>query len=388
MWGFGMYKGASLAKNSLSIPATIALLFVFEAANRSASGREKNEVRFEGELFVEFESDHTFRSDDPNMEITDSYPTLGLAASWIFNPNFSINGSFTAEPVLDPAPGADRKFGEYVGLFAEEIHARFQFGDMWLLAGKFNPGFGQAWNLTPGVFGTSFAEDYQLTERVGFGLVYARRGSVWGDLDFSANLFTMDNSELGNSIFNQRGRTRLANGGAGNTGELDNFSLTLDGHNMAMLPGLAWHLGYAFQSRGKTASYLFDEKRLVAGVHGSHSPAAGLSVEWVGEVASIENVGGSQDHAIYYTLGGGITFAEKYNLAIAHTRRAFDISAGRGFDDTITQISFGLELYRGWTIDVGYALAQVEHIESETFGLLLGKTFSLTPIMDKEKIYY
>ena len=367
-----------MQKNKLLTKSAVVLSVVTIVASSSVLAQEKNEARFEGELSVEFESDHTFKSGDPNAEITDSYPTIGLGASWIFNQYFSVNGSFTAEPVIDAAPGADRKFGEDVGLYVEEIYAQFQLGGARLFAGKYNPSFGQAWDLTPGLYGTGFAEDYQLTERAGFGLGYSLGGSALGDMDFTANLFTVDNTELSNSFFNRRGRTTIASGGAGNTGELDNYSLTVDGRNLPFLPGIAWHVGYSHQAKGKTTADLSDENALVAGLYGSHTLSENLSFEWVGEVASIENVGGGLNNVIYYTLGGVVTFAEKFNLAVAHTTRSFDISGGSDFDDTSTQISVGMEVYDGWTVDVGYTIAEVENVESKTIGVLLAKTFEFS----------
>ncbi|MCF6199519.1 MAG: hypothetical protein L3J67_09010 [Hyphomicrobiaceae bacterium] len=253
MWVFVVRKGAYLVSQATSLG--FALLLVGMAASPSLLAQEKNEARFEGELSVEFESDHTFRSDDPNAEITDSFPTIGLGASWVFNHYFSVNGSFV-------------------------------------------------------------------------------------------------------------------------TGKLDNYSLTLDGHNIAMLPGIAWHLGYSHQAKGKTAGDLSDEDALVVGLYGSHALSDKLSLEWVGEFASIEDVGGSLNNVIYYTLGGVVTFAQRDNLAVAHTTRAFDISGESDFDDTSTQISVGVEVYDGWTVDVGYTIAEVANVESETVGVLLAKIFA------------
>ena len=38
-----------------------------------------------------------------------------------------------------------------------------------LFAGKFNPAFGLGFDLAPGIYGEDHPEDYELTERIGFG---------------------------------------------------------------------------------------------------------------------------------------------------------------------------------------------------------------------------
>lgn len=334
--------------------------------------------RFEGELSVELESDHTFRSDTPDSKITDTYPTIELGGGLLFSPNFSVQGTFVLEPVEVPpgaAPGDDLFFDD-VGGYVEELYAQFLFGPVRLFAGKFDAAFGQAWDLTPGIYGTDFAEEYELVERVGAGFGVSVQATVVGDLDLTASLFTMDTSQLSRSIFAKRDQVKTSDGGAGNSGELDSFSITLDGRNIPMLSGIAWHLGYSHQEKGKTADDLSDETGLVAGLYGSHKLSDTISLEWVGEIAQLQNVGGGPDDVTYYTLGGVLTFSERYNLAIAHTTRSFDIAAGADIDDTNTQFSVGMEIHDGWSLDVGYKITEENNVESETVGVLLAKTFA------------
>lgn len=71
--------------------------------------------------------------------------------------------------------------------------------------------------------------------------VRSKRGPVQ---TLGANLFTADTTFLSDSIFTSRGRLARADGGATNTGRLDNFSFTIDGEEIAALPDFSWHLGY------------------------------------------------------------------------------------------------------------------------------------------------
>ena len=353
------------------------LLIVIGLTKTPALGQSNGEdgARIEGELSIEFETDHIFNSDDPDNEITDSYATIELGASWIFNPYFSINGNFTAEPVLDPDPGKDRMFFKDTGLYVGELYAQFQVGPARLFGGKFGAAFGQAWDLTPGLYGTAFTEDYELAERVGLGVGLSGEATLVGDLELTASTFTIDTSGLSNSIIVRRGRAALADGGAGNTGALDSFSLTLDGRNIPQLDGIAWHLGYSHQAKGRGGDDISHETGYVAGLYGSHKLSEILSFEWVGEISMLDNAGGGANDARYYTLGGVLTIADRYNVAIAHTTRVFDVAGGMDFNDHTSQISAGMQVFDGWTIDVGYQMSQEENIESQTVGVLLGKTF-------------
>ena len=62
----------------------------------------------------------------------------------------------------------DRLFKDLAG-YAEEIYVQYEGGPVRLFTGKFNPTFGQAWAKAPSVYGTDFAEGYQLTERIDLG---------------------------------------------------------------------------------------------------------------------------------------------------------------------------------------------------------------------------
>ena len=343
-----------------------------------AADGEEISPHLDVEVSVEFESDHTFRSDDAANKITDNYPSIGIGASWVFNRYFSVNGSFVAEPVVDADPGSTRRFFDDVGIYTEELYAQVQLQNLRLFGGKFDAPFGQAWDLTPGLYGTDFAEDYQLTERVGFGLGYGFGRTFIGDVDFTAGLYTADTSALSGSFFTQRPRKHLSDGGAGNSGDLDSFSVTLDGRNLPGLAGIAWHLGYSHQARGKTATDLHDENGYVGGLYGSHDLGNSLTFNWDAEIARLDHAGGGKDSTTYYTLGGVLTIANKYNLALAHTTRAHDVAGGADYNDSTTQISAGMEVYDGWSLDVGYKIARADHVKSETVGVLLSRSFSFS----------
>lgn len=328
-----------------------------------------------GELSVELEMDSTYKSDDPDAELTDTYTTTELGVDVTINRFLSAHGGFTFEPVLDPGPGKDRFFGDH-GLYAEELFAILALGpSVTVFGGKFDAAFGKAWDLAPGVYGTGFAEDYELTERLGFGGSIVRENTGLGTLTLTGSLYHVDTSELSHSVFTDRGRTTLASGGVSNTEDLDSFALVLDAEGVPALGGANLHLGYRFQHQGTTVDDLEDEEGYVAALYGSRS-MNGVDFEWIGEVVYLDDAEGTRDELWYYTLGGVVIFANKYNVALSYTGRPRNVAGGSDFDDRLLTASVGVELRNGWTVDAGYSYHVEEDVDNHTVGLLLAKTFA------------
>jgi len=328
-----------------------------------------------GELNVELETDHTYKSDDPDAELTDTYNTTELGLEVTFNRFLTGHGAFTFEPVLDPGPGEDRFF-EDQGLYAEELFANVALGrGVNVFGGKFNPAFGKAWDVTPGVYGVDFAEDYEITERLGFGGSIERENTGLGTVTLTGSVYHVDTTELSRSIFTDRGRTSLSSGGVSNTEDLDSFALALDAANVPALGGANLHLAYRFQHQGTTVDDLEHEQGYVAALYGSRS-MNGVDFEWIGELVYLDNAEGTLDELWYYTVGGVVTFANKYNIALSYTGRPRDVAGGSDFDDKLLTLSAGVELRNEWTVDVGYKYHVEGDVDNHTIGLLLAKSFT------------
>lgn len=355
----GMASAPAFAKEDIDLPVL------------AEEGKGPFRPHMEVEAEVELQSDTTFKSDDPDNELTDTYPTISLGVGWLFTPNFSVLGSFTLEPVLDPGPGEDRFF-EDVGGYVEEIFAQYETGPMRLFAGKYNPTFGQAWDKAPGLYGADFAEDYQLTERIGLG-----GAATFGSHTLTANAFFVDTTGLSESFGTQRGRTNLTDGGVGNTEELDNYSITLDGENIFDIKGLGYHIGYRHQSKeAKDNGNPSDENGFAASLFGEHE-VNGLTIGWIGEYAMIDGYEGTNDEATWLTVGGSLGF-DRYNVTASYTMRDRDVSGSPDIDDTLFAVSVGMELVDGWAGDIGYKYAEEDSVESQTVGIHLAKTFEFS----------
>lgn len=341
------------------------------AADEAAAPAEEVFPYVELELETTLGDDFTFRSDDPGAEINDLFPEGALSVKIGLTRVFSINAGLTLEPVRDPEPFEDRVFRD-IGLYVDTLNLQADVGDLSLVAGKFGPGFGRAWDNTPGIYGTSFAEDYELSEQIGLGAAYAFTGA-WGTHTLGANVFFADTTALSDSLFARRGRLSTADGGAGNTGRLDNVSLTLDGGEFATLPGFSYHLGYRRLSPGDGDAAA--EHGFVAGLAQETELSGGSTLGLNGEVAHFVNQGGGLDDVTYLTGGASLANGPWHGELAASLRRvAFDGGGGRS--DALGQVSGGYTFDNGIDVSFGYAVARAEDVTSHTLGLRLAKTFS------------
>ncbi|MEZ5808902.1 MAG: hypothetical protein R3D65_14670 [Zhengella sp.] len=326
----------------------------------------------EGEFEVGLSSDWIVRSDDPDAEILDLYPEAELTVT--FNPAqwLAFNLGLTLEPVLDPLPSVDRYFGD-VGLYVDTLNVQVDLGNLNLTGGKFAPGFGMAWDVTPGVYGTEYAEDYELAEMIGFGAAYAIDAGGAGTITLGGNVFYLDDTFLSDSAFTRRGRNTVAAGGPGNTGRLDNFSFTLDGSDIPSIEGFSWHLGYVHLSAGP--GDISDVNGFAAGLAKETELDSGITLGVNGEVAVFDGYNGANDDAVYVT--GGLSFANgPWHGEAAATMRQVRYFGGGRDNDFMAQLSAGYEFDNGVDLSAGYGFFREGGEASHALGLRLSKSFA------------
>ncbi|MCB1415460.1 MAG: hypothetical protein KDJ64_03505, partial [Nitratireductor sp.] len=158
--GFAQLAGICL----LVLPASVLAADLNEAG--APALEQEAYPAITGSLELELAKDRIYKSDDPLNEIIDVGGSAALAVRMGLVPGLAINLGATLESVLDGEPGEDRYF-DGLGLYVDTLNAEFSSGPFTLVAGKFGPGFGTAWDVTPGMYGTTFAEDYELGEMIG-----------------------------------------------------------------------------------------------------------------------------------------------------------------------------------------------------------------------------
>lgn len=320
-----------------------------------------------------------------------------VEAEWYanFGRYFSLNGKFILEQVR--AVERDSFFREEA-LYTDQLYGTLNFDPVRVYGGKIHPHFGRAWDKAPGLYGTDFAEDYEIVEKIGVGVGYDIRAYGLHTLSFES--FFADTSFLSNSVFtrpeaggpNVLRPKRLAreDGGVSNTGRLDNFAVSLEGGRIPDMHGFGYTLGYLLQQASNETER--DEKSWVVGTWWEFP--IGTRMEFVPffEFANQTNRQGTDQNANYYTLG------LEFGLGGGWTATAFgtlrDLSGSETLDNTTDHL-IGLSLMhdltatilrglaqrapvlRGITLEVGYKHERVTREDLNTIGFELkwGRSF-------------
>ena len=132
-----------------------------------------------------------------------------MAATLQFNENFYIDGVAVFENIQDREPN-ESNFFDNEGIFIEEIKLNYERGAWGAFAGKFNPGFGIAWDYGRGIWGEDFAEDYEITERLGFGASYTFDTETYGSHTLTASTFFADTTFQSGSVITVDWTTRTS----------------------------------------------------------------------------------------------------------------------------------------------------------------------------------
>lgn len=349
------------------LTAAVYAAVLFNAVPATAAEDKKEEHHWiTGEIAFELENDATVASEDPDGEINDLYAAIEPSVTVHFTPEFSLTALGVFEAVRDPDPGDDRYLDGH-GLYLEELHLDYETERFSLIGGKFAPNFGKAWDEAPGVFGTGIAEDYELSERIGFGGGVNFGSGAMGEHTLSASLFFLDTSPLSDATITSRPRNFKSDGGPSNTESPKSFAVALDG----ALPGptdLTYHLAFVNQAEGEGDTA--DERGLAVALS---RPFKAGDVEFTPlvEFVHLWNADAVEDQSRdYITVALGVGW-QSWNAAAVYTRRDSDFVGSEDMNDSLFQLSAGYEFPIGLTLDLGWQVLVEENITSHTIGTLL-----------------
>jgi hypothetical protein len=307
---------------------------------------------------------------------------------------FSILSTIKLEQVRDR--GGDQFF-EDQGAWIEQLYAAYRYEKLDLFAGKFNPRFGIAWKFAPGVYGREFAEDYELTERIGFGAAYTLDRPDLGEHRLSASTFFADTTALSESIFTRPRfsdpatlrvrRNRESFGGVSNTESLSSYAVVLEGAAIPFLGGFTYHLGYSNQKEGVDG--VERERGYVAAASYRLDLRSDLAFFPLVEWAQFRNAGGNPGQTdedtgettnpkldrTYLTLSGQLVYrppeSGTWNTAVSWTRRETDQDGAEQPRDHLFQLSAGYRFLFGLGIDIGWAHIKEDDQTSKSVGALI-----------------
>jgi hypothetical protein len=363
----GLSKGAMLA----------ALL---AAGTAAADEDEKKAPYLEVKIPIEVENDWNFHSENRDNKHDQLYTTVEPEMTLGIWGGLSLYAHSVLEPVRDPRPRESRYF-KHQGIYLQDVYLQYKAEvlkseartvSFAVKGGKFTPNFGVAWDVTPGVYGTDFAEDYEFAERWGFAGEITLAQGVLGDHTLSASTFFLDTTPLSGSLITGRGRIHLSDGGPSNTEDFSSFQVALKGEKIPGLEGLKYHLGYIHQAvKGGPAERGF----AAALMH--EFPAGPVTVAPMIEYAHFWDAGGvAGQHRDYLTTAVQAKY-EQWNLAVAHTFRHAGGADGR-VRDNLVQVSAGYEVAENLTVDVGWSFRNEDSVGTHTVGVLLKYEFGFT----------
>ena len=233
------------------------------------------------------------------------------------------------------------QFSSY-GLGVETLSLNYKNSNLGIGLGKIDPTFGSAFDKTrfSGVYGVVMPEEYELTEKLG-GYISA----IFPFGDLTLNVFCDDTTGLSNTMFKKRGRNK-AEGGAGNTKKLNNFSLTFNGK----FDNLTLNFGYRQQE--SKLEYQKTERGFVAGVEYLIELPYNLNLLPFAELAYFNNFDSMESRDVTYLTLFFPAIYENWHFIISNTIKYDDEKTYHNYMSYLTQLSVGYKFDFGLMIDI------------------------------------
>lgn len=356
----------TLKKRLATVLIASGLGVAFSPIAAFAVAEDKKQHWVTGAVSVEVQNDGTFHSDNPDNQRNDLYATIEPGVTAHFTPEFSFTAHAVFEPVREPDPGKPRYFDGH-GLYVDELHLDYRTDRFALFGGKFTPNFGKAWDTAPGIYGTDFAEDYELVERVGFGGSVKFASEETGVHSLAVNLFFLDTSPLSGAIITSRHRIRKNDGGPSNTESPISVSAAIEGALPAPTE-LTYHIGFVSQAKGEGNTA--DERGLVFGLSRNFKARA-TTVTPMAEYVHFWNADATADQSRDYLTTGVRLGIHSWNTAAVYSLRKSDYVASPDTTDWMFQLSAGYGFPFGMTLDLGWRMLDEDGTTSHTIGTLL-----------------
>lgn len=236
----------------------------------------ENTPSVSGEIAFELQNDWNYASDDRSNLNNNLSPTVEPSATFQLSPRWSVFAHAVMEPVGSAAKFENRAF-EDIGLYMQDLYVEFSADRFGAKAGKLNPGFGVAWDKAAGLYGTDLAEDYEISERIGFVGDWRVGAGRYGNHTVSGATFFADTSIFSESALRGRGDTRERDGGVSNTESFKSFVVALNGEEIPMLGNFGYHLSFMRQAKG--AGNTADEHSFAAAVFTSFDLGGGVTFD-------------------------------------------------------------------------------------------------------------
>ena len=333
-----------------------------------------------GGISIEAFSDHTFRADDTDEEISDTFAEINLSLTTLFTDQFYLEMDLAFLPVSEPVPGEDQFFDGH-GIVLDTLALTYEKDLFWVSAGKGPGNFGIAQSAADGIWAGDIAYfSYAVRGRVGLAGTVNMITDTAGSHSFYLGTFFLDTSNLSKTWITSTGPNRLEDGGPSNTESLKSFVFAVDGSNIPGLTGFRYHFSSLMQRTERLNddvgnpvpnSEMADEYRIaIAGEWSSINLSETIEMSPLLEYVKFWNARGFRDDTEdYLTVSLGFN-KEQWNVALAAVGVRLEDD---GVVDDIVQaeVSLGYLFTNGIKIDTGYRYLDVTDESSHTFGMAL-----------------
>jgi hypothetical protein len=332
------------------------------SANAAQAEHSPNQWVFETQL------EEGYDADNSNDERTNLFGRSELLPTIPINDKFFVDGTIVLEPLQDSPAGEDTFFDQE-GIFIENVKLNYQDGAIHAFAGKFNPDFGKAWDWGRGIWSEDFAEDYEVTQKIGFGGAYTLDMADAGSHTFTASTFYNDTTILSESIITRIDRVRQADGGAGNTQDFSSYVLSLAGEEIAEVEGLSYqvavrHLAGADNSTTGTN----DEDGFTAGFGYVFPVSENVEMDALVEFADIKNFEGSAEDKQFIYANLITRIDENWNVTAGYTQRKTEAAGAADVNDDLLQLSGGYDFGNGFTLETGIRSSEEANEDKNIIG--------------------
>jgi hypothetical protein len=340
---------SALANELPDVSGSLALELNHKTTDRKPSGDRRND------LYGFAEADVLFR----------------------LNQHVSMRAVATFEPLTDPHPLADRVF-QNEDVRWKDVYVQYDDGVMGFRGGRITANFGRAWYAAPGLDATTLAEGYAIWDRMGISTWYRLKTIGLGTTTLGATLFSMDTSPLSASWRNTRKRRTPEQGGLSNTDAPSSIAVSLDGSDIAALPGFTWQLAaleqkvdFRIDSAGQRSDHVADEKGVTAGIQQILRLADRLESTTLVEASYLKDKGGIPAASGHYlTVGETLRFGQ-YHVQAAYTVRWLDNASAEPARDSLLALTAGRKFTDHLSLDARWRKTRISAATEDDFRLRL-----------------
>ncbi len=351
---------------------TLFLLFFLSYKNVLAKDKENYYFPYlSGNLLTEFNFTRMDSNKYGNKNYKDdlnlSYLQIESLVNVHLSNNILIKTNLLFKPFMGRMDNLNQYYNDFFGkenymprkeyfdrydLVLEELAFEYKEEQFMFGLGKFNPTFGTAYDKSKfyPVFGTKIAEDYELTEKLGFYVAM-----TLPMLTLRANVFYNDDTFLSGSLFRNRD-TYYNNGlydkGVGNEHKLNNFSLTADFGIYDYRINAGFRRLSSSTDNTAEKGYLFGFERLIEETETSFGVLPFV------EYAFIENYNGTKNRDMNYLTARLPLFYKNWNITPSYSVRLDRESGFKNYKSYLTQISIGYKFNNGIMVDVSKNLGR------------------------------